>query len=153
MVGAPTEDVLVATSLIARGHVRRYPAVKIIHSHLGGAVPLLLGLWDALHEFEARDSALAPSEAARLMWYDTVTHGSVPALRTAADVLGADRLVFGTDFPYQRGSHHLAANDYLAQAGLPAGDVERIRVATAAKLLNLAPRVASRPGEHPGAGT
>jgi putative redox protein len=41
---------------------------------------------------------------ARRMWYDTVGHGHVPALRCAIDSLGADRLVLGTDFPYEQGT-------------------------------------------------
>jgi predicted TIM-barrel fold metal-dependent hydrolase len=137
MVGAPMEDTLVAASLITAGYVSRYPNIRFIHSHLAGALPFLLSRWDGLRTYEAADAPLSPSEAARRMWYDTVTHGSVPALRAAAEVLGADRLLFGSDFPYQRGEHYVHAAVYLDQIGLPDADVDRIRSVSAAEVLGL----------------
>ncbi len=38
MVGAPFEDTIAAMQLITSGHLQRYPGVKIICSHLGGAL-------------------------------------------------------------------------------------------------------------------
>jgi len=35
MVGAPFEDTIAAMQLITSGHLQKYPAVKIICSHLG----------------------------------------------------------------------------------------------------------------------
>jgi 6-methylsalicylate decarboxylase len=51
--------------------------------------------------------------AARRMWYDTVGHGHVPALRCAIDSFGADRLLLGTDFPYETGDIFVRAVDYI----------------------------------------
>ena len=61
-------------------------------------------------DLEAR---LRPSAAARRMWYDTVGHGHVPALRCAIDSFGADRLLLGTDFPYENGDTFVRAVDYI----------------------------------------
>ena len=47
------------------------------------------------------------------MWYDTVGHGHVPALRCAIDSLGADRLLLGTDFPYENGDTFVRTVDYI----------------------------------------
>ena len=55
------------------------------------------------------------------MWYDIVSHGHAPALRAAVDSLGADRLVLGTDFPYQSGDLL-----YARAAGLKEGDAGKI---------------------------
>jgi aminocarboxymuconate-semialdehyde decarboxylase len=41
MVGAPFEDTIAAMQLITSGHLQRYPAVKIICSHLGGPRPVI----------------------------------------------------------------------------------------------------------------
>ena len=41
MVGAPFEDTIAAMQLITSGHLPRYPAVKIICSHLGGPRPVI----------------------------------------------------------------------------------------------------------------
>jgi hypothetical protein len=47
------------------------------------------------------------------MWYDSVGHGHVPALRCAIESFGADRLVLGTDFPYEAGDVFVWAIDYI----------------------------------------
>ena len=53
------------------------------------------------------------SVAACRMWYDTVGHGHVPALKCAIDSFGADRLLLGTDFPYENGDTFLRVIDYI----------------------------------------
>ena len=42
MVGAPVEDTISIMQLITHGIPARYPDIKIINSHLGGALPMLL---------------------------------------------------------------------------------------------------------------
>ncbi|TMR08303.1 amidohydrolase [Nonomuraea turkmeniaca] len=104
LVGAPVEDTIAAAKLITQGHLLRYPRVRIINSHFGGALPMLLNRWDNLSRLGGSDPEMVPSEAARRMWYDTVCHGSSAALLAGVHAVGADRLVMGSDFPYQTGS-------------------------------------------------
>jgi aminocarboxymuconate-semialdehyde decarboxylase len=59
-----------------------------------------------------------PSAAARRMWCDIAAHGHLPALRCAIDSFGSDRLLLGTDYPYQRADVFRRAFDYVAGAGL-----------------------------------
>ena len=99
--------------LITHGVPTRYPGIKIINSHLGGALPMLLQRWDDQYSWESPGTPEPPSVTARRMWYDTVGHGHVPALRCAIDSLGADRLLLGTDFPYENGELFVRAVDYL----------------------------------------
>jgi 6-methylsalicylate decarboxylase len=113
MVGAPVEDTISIMQLISRGIPARYPDIKIINSHLGGALPMLLQRADDQYRWEAPDTPERPSVAARRMWYDTVGHGHVPALRCAIDSFGADRLLLGTDFPYENGDTFARAIDYI----------------------------------------
>ncbi len=113
MVGAPVEDTISVMQLITHGIPARYPDVKIINSHLGGALPKLLQRADDQYRWEAPDTPEPPSVAARRMWYDTVGHGHVPALQCAIGSFGADRLVLGTDFPYENGDVFVRAVDYI----------------------------------------
>jgi 6-methylsalicylate decarboxylase len=113
MVGAPVEDTISIMHLITHGIPTRYPDIKIINSHLGGALPMLLRRADDQYRWEAPDTLETPSVAARRMWYDTVGHGHVPALRCAIDSFGADRLVLGTDFPYENGDTFVRAVEYI----------------------------------------
>ena len=114
MVGAPVEDTISIMQLITRGLPARYPDIKIINSHLGGALPMLLQRADDQYGWEAPDTPERPSVGARRMWYDTVGHGHVPALRCAIDSFGADRLLLGTDFPYENGDIFVRAVDYIS---------------------------------------
>ncbi len=113
MVGAPVEDTISVMHLITHGFPARYPKIKIINSHLGGALPMLLQRADDQYAWEAPETPEPPSMAARRMWYDTVGHGHVPALRCAIDSFGADRLLLGTDFPYENGDIFVRAVDYI----------------------------------------
>ncbi len=113
MVGAPVEDTISVMQLITHGVPARYPDIKIINSHLGGALPMLLQRADDQYRWEAPHTPEPPSAAARRMWYDTVGHGHVPALRCAIDSFGAGRLLLGTDFPYENGDTFVRAVDYV----------------------------------------
>ena len=113
MIGAPVEDTISVMHLITNGIPTRYPNIKIINSHLGGALPMLLRRVDDQYRWEALDTPEQPSVAARRMWYDTVGHGHVPALQCAIDSFGADRLLLGTDFPYENGDTFLRAISYI----------------------------------------
>jgi 6-methylsalicylate decarboxylase len=113
MVGAPVEDTISVMHLITHGIPARYPDIKIINSHLGGALPMILQRADDQYRWEAPDTPEPPSVAARRMWYDTVGHGHVPALRCAIESFGAGRLLLGTDFPYENGDIFVRAVDYI----------------------------------------
>jgi hypothetical protein len=62
--------VLDQAQLITRGIPSRYPNVKIVNSHLGGALPMLLQRADDQYTWEYPDTPERPSAAARRMWYD-----------------------------------------------------------------------------------
>jgi len=133
-VGAPVEDTISALHLITHGIPSRYPQMKILNSHLGGALPMLLQRLDNQLPWEAPETPEPPSAAARRMWYDTVGHGHPPALRCAADSFGAGRLVLGTDFPYENGAVFERAVSYITPSGLAPGDADRVLSANARAL-------------------
>ncbi len=116
MVGAPFEDTIAAMQLITAGHLQRYPDVRIICSHLGGALPMIPFRADDHVAWEAPDTPEAPSRAMRRMWYDTVSHCHAPALRCAIESFGFERILLGTDFPYEDGDTFVRAVDYIDDA-------------------------------------
>ena len=59
-----------------------------------------------------------------------------PALRCAVDTLGADRLVFGSDYPHVPGGIDRFVT-ILNSIGLSEEELEMIGTGTAARLLNL----------------
>lgn len=127
LVGAPFEDTAAALRLVLSGVPDRFPGLKFIVPHLGGAIPFLIARI-------GRKSAEQISNGLRTMYYDTVS-GSAEALASACRTYGADRLLFGTDYPYcdePQFRHHLS---YLRQAGISPGELEQITGGTAAALL------------------
>ncbi|HKM75441.1 MAG TPA: amidohydrolase family protein [Candidatus Bathyarchaeia archaeon] len=136
MVGAPVEDTISAMHLITKGIPSRYPDIKIINSHLGGALPMLLQRADNQYKWEAPSTPEQPSVAARCMWYDSVGHGHVPALRCAIDSFGADRLLLGTDFPYEAGEVFVRAVDYIKDPKIAHDESKAILESNAKALFN-----------------
>jgi len=136
-IGAPIEDTVSVLHLISRGIPQRFPNMKIINSHLGGLLPMVFQRLDNQYTWE-NPLPEKPSITAKRMWYDTVGHGWPPALRATVDSLGADRIVLGTDFPYESGELFKRAITYIQEAGLKKGDVERILDQNAAAVLRMA---------------
>jgi aminocarboxymuconate-semialdehyde decarboxylase len=136
MVGAPFEDTIAAMQLITSGHLQKYPGVKIICSHLGGALPMFTRRADDHLVWEAPDTPEPPSQAVHRLWFDTVTHCHGPALRCAIDSFGADRILLGTDFPYEDGDTFVRAVDYVMEVADP-GEAHAILDANAMALFHL----------------
>lgn len=97
-VGYPGETAMAATKLVLAGVLEECPDVKIVWSHLGGSLPMIL---DRIDRGYQRFSSCPhpPSYYLRRCYFDTAcVHG--PALECARSTWGAGRLVFGTDVPH-----------------------------------------------------
>lgn len=130
LIGAPFEDTAAALRLILSGTLGRFPGIKFIVPHLGGTLPFLTARISRLGE-EMISSGL------RSMYYDTVS-GSAEAVASARRVVGTERLLFGTDYPYcdePQFRRHLSC---LHEAGLDAGDLDQVTGGTAAAVLGAA---------------
>ncbi len=138
MIGAPIEDTISITHLIIKGIPQKYPHMRIINSHLGGALPMVLQRMDNQYGWENPETPEKPSITARRMWFDTVAHAHPPAIRAAVDTLGADRIILGTDFPYESGELYKHAISYISDAGLKQADITQILDYNGAKVLGLA---------------
>lgn len=136
-VGAPFEDTMFAMHLVQRQIPVRYPRIKIIVPHFGGLMPMVLPRIDQHQELFMKDAAEPASVTAKRMWYDTVGHGSIEALRCAHAAFGADRLVYGSDYPFQVREHYQRSVTYVQDAGFPAADVTKILDTNGARLLGL----------------
>lgn len=137
VVGAPFEDAMFVLHAIRRGIPIRYPNIKIIIPHLGGAIHVLQERIDRTKPMFAKDANEAPSVTARRFWYDTVAQNNVRGLKLARYIFGADRLVYGSDYPYQLHSEYLESVTYVRDSGLPPEEIEMILDRNAQALLGL----------------
>ena len=117
------------------GFPKRYPDLKIIVPHLGGFLPFLRYRLDRGADFMMRGQDL-PSVQMRKFWWDTA-NGEPDALLNTVHVCGADKVVFGSDYPFWNGPAYQHTVDYLESAGLSEPDLAAIRFDNARTLLGI----------------
>jgi aminocarboxymuconate-semialdehyde decarboxylase len=134
-IGPPLEDTLAVAHLITHGIPSRYPDLAIMVPHFGGAAPMLINRMDRQFQWEVPSAPERAAVAAKRLWYDTVGHNSLAALRCGIEALGVDRLVFGSDWPVLEGPVYAEA---IRQIEREAGSAaETILGQTAVALLGL----------------
>lgn len=132
LVGYPFEMSLAISRLIFAGVLERYPRLQLVLSHGGGTLPFLKGRLNrgfAAPHYEYNPQCHAnisrpPGDYFQQMFFDTCVL-SPQSLRFLVQVVGADRVAFGSDFPFEIGD---ADGKVGLQAinEMPAGDRERI---------------------------
>jgi aminocarboxymuconate-semialdehyde decarboxylase len=98
----PVETGIAAGALVHGGVLTRHPGLRICLAHGGGCTAMMAGRWQRGWDLLPRPEALTdagPRELLARLWVDTLTYDP-GALRLAAEVFGADRLVVGTDYPF-----------------------------------------------------
>ncbi len=132
-------DTMYAVGRLAySGTIDRFPGIRWIFTHLGGTIPFVLPRYDNYYrQFPECSEKIdrPPSEIMRDVYYDTVTMHA-PALRCAIDTVGADQLVFGSDYPHVPGGIDRFVT-VLNSVGLTPDEMERIGRRTAAGLIGL----------------
>jgi aminocarboxymuconate-semialdehyde decarboxylase len=112
-VGRITDALVALSRLISAGHVARHTGARIVVPMGAAGLPFLLGRL-------ARNHAITPglgdpAEALRHIYTDTIVHDH-RVLRFVVDMMGADRIMLGSDMPF------------------PIGDAEPTRIVAAAGL-------------------
>ena len=106
LVGMPAETSLAICSLIFGGVLERLPKLRIAFAHGGGAFPGTIGR--IAHGFEARpdlvavDNAVPPRDYLRRIYVDSLVHDPL-ALRYLVELMGAERIALGSDYPFPLG--------------------------------------------------
>ena len=106
LVGFLMDTTLAAAHLVFSGVPERFPRIKWVLGHLGGAVPYIAERFD--RGFEAfRECRVnlkrKPSEHLKTWHYDTVNFNQ-GALKLAIEFAGSDRILAGSDYPHMIGS-------------------------------------------------
>ncbi|MCW2636628.1 MAG: putative metal-dependent hydrolase, TIM-barrel fold [Blastococcus sp.] len=98
----PFETTVAVARLALAGRFERHPRLRVVAAHGGGALPALAGrLRRALEAEQSGQQADVRSLAERApgLFVDSILF-SPQSLRLCAEVLGSDRVVFGTDHPF-----------------------------------------------------
>jgi predicted TIM-barrel fold metal-dependent hydrolase len=138
VIGNPLETTVALSHLIFDGTLDRYPGVKICAAHGGGYLPSYIGRSDHCVEnwpAVCKPVNEMPSAYLKQLYFDTLVYSS-ENLRHLIEVVGADRLVIGTDFPFNM-SKKDAIDHLLSVSNLTADEQEAILGRTAAGLLGI----------------
>jgi aminocarboxymuconate-semialdehyde decarboxylase len=139
LVAMPAETQLSIMSLILSGGFEQLPKnLRIAFAHGGGSFAFLLGRADNawMHrDIIRKDCPHPPSHYVDRFYVDSAVFDE-GALRLLVDVMGAERVILGTDYPFPLGEQQLGA---LVGGSARLSDLERRNILTANTLrfLNL----------------
>ena len=104
IVGQPLATTIGLSHLMFGGVLDRHPSLRLLLAHGGGFLPFYIGRGDHAWETrpDSRSMARRPSDYLRMLWVDTVVF-RVDALQHLASVVGADRVMLGSDYPFDMG--------------------------------------------------
>lgn len=139
-IGNPLETHVAVTRMIFSGLFEELPGLDLVLLHGGGFLPFYASradhTWEVRPETRMRIPDHPPSHYVRKLWYDTMVFQPL-YLRHLIDVVGADRVMLGTDYPFDMGETDpnglVGAVDGIDQAQRSA-----IRGGTAERLFSLA---------------
>jgi aminocarboxymuconate-semialdehyde decarboxylase len=138
LVGFLMDTTLAAAKLVFSGVPRRFPGIRWVLGHLGGAIPYLVERLDRGYEaFREcrRNIDRPPSAYLRQFYYDTVNFDP-DALRLAISFAGTGHILAGSDYPHQIGSlDKMLAS--IKSLQLPPDDEAKILGSNARELLSL----------------
>jgi 5-carboxyvanillate decarboxylase len=123
--GFGVETGLHALRLITAGVFDRFPKLKIIVGHMGEALPFWMYRLDYMHAATVKSQRYPsvqptkkkPSDYLRENFY--ITNSGVAwdkAIAFSQDTLGADRVMYAMDYPYQYAPVEVAALDGMAMS-------------------------------------
>jgi aminocarboxymuconate-semialdehyde decarboxylase len=135
-VGFMFDTTLAITRMIFDGFFDRYPSLKIIAAHGGGTLPYLVGRFEKGDEVELaqrRQMKRKPTDYLRHIYYDNITY-DLGALRYLVSVVGAEHVMFGTDWPHWV---HDTKGAFANTAELPKAQCAAIRSENARRVFGL----------------
>jgi aminocarboxymuconate-semialdehyde decarboxylase len=126
-IGNPLETMVAATRLIFSGLLEELAELKVILLHGGGYLPFYCSradhTWEVRPETRVRIPDHPPSYYMKRLWYDSLVFQPT-YLRHLIEIVGVDRVMVGTDFPFD-----MAETDPLAVLASVDGLTEDARTA------------------------
>jgi aminocarboxymuconate-semialdehyde decarboxylase len=138
-IGNPLETMVAVTRMIFSGLFEDHPDIKLVLLHGGGYLPFYCSradhTWEVRPETRIRIPDRPPSDYMKMLHYDTMVFQPL-YLRHLVEVVGADRVLLGTDFPFDMGeTDPVGLID--ATEGLSDADRVGIKGANAAELFDV----------------
>jgi aminocarboxymuconate-semialdehyde decarboxylase len=105
LFGFTLDTTMAVTNMIFTGVFQKFPKLKIIHSHLGGMAPYMMGRMNTAYKRYSKEFDIAggglPEDVYRERVYIDTLAMHVPAIKCAWELMGTDHILFGTDYPHR----------------------------------------------------
>ncbi len=137
IIGFPFDTSLAVARMCYDGMFADFPDIRWIIGHLGGAIPYLMERMDnGFRDFADCRVKIdqLPSVYLKRLYYDTVSF-SPYTLKMVRDMVGADHMVMGSDYPHLLGSIDRAVPS-IEQLEISAEEKVKIFSSTALSILN-----------------
>lgn len=137
LLGNPFDTAIAASYLVFGGVLDRFPRLTVVLPHSGGAMPILYGRLEKGQQVipDLKNAAARPfREYLRRFYYDTITHAP-DALRYLVELVGADRVVLGSDYCFNMGYDR--PREIVSALSIAPADRDRIFFGNAQALLRL----------------
>ena len=108
LIGNPLETTIMVANLMFSGALDELPRLKMLLAHGGGFAPYQVGRLVHGHKVRPETRAHTASSAKDLLkrfYFDTITHDA-QALRYLIELVGAERIIVGTDSPFDMGDEN-----------------------------------------------
>lgn len=136
-VANPMETAVTAAHLVMAGVLERFPRLRIVLAHGGGALMAVRGRLRHAHGFQPQARARlreSPDASLARLHFDTVTHDT-DLLRSLVGYAGSDHVLLGTDHPFDMGTTRPV--EEVRALELPAADEAAVLGGNAVRLLGL----------------
>ncbi len=146
--GWPYDTTVAMTRLVFSGVLEKYPNLKFITHHSGAMIPFFADRlvshcdYNEIRRKEKHNQGLTkhPIEYFRMFYNDTALNGGSSSLMCAYDFCGAEKLLFGTDLPFDKQLGHLSIAKTIQaveQMAIPDSDKKKIFEDNACKLFRI----------------
>jgi aminocarboxymuconate-semialdehyde decarboxylase len=140
LYGFILDTTMAVTGLVFEGIFEKFPNLKVIHAHLGGVFPYMVGRVNDCYNTYQKDFGysltMPPSEYYKKNVYVDVISFHLPAMKCCLEYLGVDRLLIGTDYAHPIGGPQKVVG-FVKGLDLPKAQFEKIMWKNAAKLFKL----------------
>ncbi|MDB5864577.1 MAG: aminocarboxymuconate-semialdehyde decarboxylase, partial [Betaproteobacteria bacterium] len=105
LIGNPLDTTIMVGKLMFSGALDELRDLKMLLAHGGGFLPYQIGRFEHGHKVRPDTAAATksrPLEMFKQFWFDALTHDPL-AIRHLIDRVGSERVVIGTDSPFDMG--------------------------------------------------
>jgi aminocarboxymuconate-semialdehyde decarboxylase len=131
-VGRVTDAIVAVARLLCSGHVTRYRNARIFVPIGAAGLPFVIGR--LARNFKITPGVADPTAGLGLLYTDSIVHDP-RVLRFVVDMIGADRVMMGSDMPFPIGEEE--PTRIVTEAGFTADQVASINGGLAQKLFRI----------------